>query len=81
MADAATIKPKFVPDNELLPRDDSLGPDMEPHTGQFGDGGYVFGGAKSYLSAGGGRSGVKGRTEETREPRERVARRAAERAN
>lgn len=52
--DAAYIKPKFVPNNELLARDDSGGQDFTPYTGQFGDGGYVTGGDKSYLSASGG---------------------------
>lgn len=54
MADAATMKPKFIPDDDLLPRDNSGGIDYEPHTGQFGDGGYVQGGAKSHLSVSGG---------------------------
>lgn len=41
--DAAGIKPRFIPDAELLPRDDSGGPDWQPYTQQFGDGGYVQG--------------------------------------
>ena len=57
MADAATIRPKFVPNSRLLPRDDSGGPDWNPptlaHSGDFGDGGRVTG-SKSYLSASGG---------------------------
>lgn len=52
--DAAYIEPKFVPNNELLGRDNSGGQDYTPYTAQFGDGGYVTGGAKSYLSASGG---------------------------
>lgn len=51
--DAAYIKPKFIPDDELLPRDDSGGPDWEPRTAMFGDGGDVTG-AKAHLSARGG---------------------------
>lgn len=54
MGDAVNIKPKFVPDEFLLPRDDSGGPDYEPHTGQFGGGGYVQEGAKAHLSPSGG---------------------------
>src|SRR5271165_2662025 len=60
-SDAAYIKPKFIPNNELLPRDDSGGQDYTPYTAQFGDGGYVTGGDKSYLSAhGGGDAGEGG---------------------
>lgn len=51
--DAAEIRPKFIPNDELLPRDDSGGPGFEPYTAQFGDGGRVTG-AKSHLSASGG---------------------------
>ena len=53
--DAAEIAPKFIPDFELLPRDDSGGPDWTPYTAKFGDGGRVTG-AKSHLSATGGGS-------------------------
>lgn len=50
--DAAEIAPKFVPDDKLLPRDNSGGPDEEFHyTEQFGDGGKVTGGDKGHLSA------------------------------
>ena len=52
--DAAYIKPKFIPDYELLPRDDSGGPEWDPYTAEFGDGGYVTG-DKAHLSAHGGR--------------------------
>lgn len=53
--DAAYIKPKFVPDEALHGRDDSGGIDFDDnYTQQFGDGGKVTGGAKSYLSASGG---------------------------
>lgn len=41
--DAAGIKPRLIPDAELLGRDDSGGPDYSPYTAQFGDGGYVQG--------------------------------------
>lgn len=52
--DAAYIKPKLVPDYELLARDDSGGPDWEGYAAQFGDGGYVIG-DKAHLSASGGK--------------------------
>lgn len=48
--DAAEISPKFIPDDELLPRDDSGGPGFEPYTAKFGDGGRVTG-PKAHLSA------------------------------
>ena len=48
--DAAYIEPKLIPDYELLPRDDSGGPEFDPHSAQFGEGGYVTG-EKSHLSA------------------------------
>jgi hypothetical protein len=51
--DAVGIKPKFVPNDELLARDDSGGPEYQPYTGAFGDGGYVTG-EKGHLSAHGG---------------------------
>lgn len=51
--DAAYIKPKLIPDFELLPRDDSGGPEFNPYNAQFGDGGFVQG-AKAHLSASGG---------------------------
>lgn len=51
--DAAEIKPKFIPDDELMARDDSGGPGFVPYTMKFGDGGRVTG-AKSHLSASGG---------------------------
>ena len=52
--DAALIKPRLIPNQQLLPRDDSGGPDFQPYTQQFGDGGYVTGGDKQHLSARGG---------------------------
>lgn len=51
--DAAYIKPKLIPDYELLGRDDSGGPDYQPYTAEFGDGGFVHG-EKAHLSAHGG---------------------------
>lgn len=53
-SDAAYIKPKFVPDMELLPRDDSGGPEWDPYSEEFGDGGFVTG-DKAHLSAKGGK--------------------------
>jgi hypothetical protein len=54
--DAAYIEPKFVPNEFLLGRDDSGGPDYQPYTAKFGDGGKVTG-SKSHLSATGGSGG------------------------
>lgn len=51
--DAAYIKPKLIPDYELLPRDDSGGPEWDPYTAQFGDGEFKTG-EKAHLSARGG---------------------------
>lgn len=51
--DAAGIKPKLIPDYELMARDDSGGPEYDPYTAEFGDGGFVQG-AKAHLSASGG---------------------------
>ena len=51
--DAATMKPRLIEDFQLLPRDDSGGPDWEPYTAKFGDGGRVTG-AKDHLSVRGG---------------------------
>jgi hypothetical protein len=51
--DAAYIKPKLIPDYELLPRDDSGGPEWQPYSAEFGDGGYVIGN-KAHLMARGG---------------------------
>lgn len=53
--DAAGIAPKMVPNTNLMARDDSGGPDYDPYTQQFGDGGNIQG-AKSHLSASGGKS-------------------------
>ena len=73
--DAAYIKPKFIPNEELLGRDDSGGPDFDPYTAQFGDGGYVTG-EKAHLSARGGREAEEEEDEESSEPRARAAKRA-----
>lgn len=50
--DAADIKPKFVPTDDLMARDNSGGPGFDPYTAEFGDGGRVTG-AKAHLSVGG----------------------------
>lgn len=47
--DAAEIKPKFVPNDELMARDNSGDPN--PRSAEFGDGGKVTG-PKAALSAG-----------------------------
>ena len=73
--DAAYIEPKLIPDYELLPRDDSGGPEWDPYTQQFGDGGYVTG-EKAHLSARGGRDDEMENDEISSEPRERSAKRA-----
>lgn len=50
--DAAYIKPKLIPDAELLPRDNSGGLDYEPRNGAWGSGGDPVG-PKASLSADG----------------------------
>lgn len=52
--DAAEVRPFLIPDYELLPRDDSGGPEWQPYTQEFGDGGYVTG-PKAHLMASGGK--------------------------
>lgn len=52
-SDASYIEPRLMPDYELLPRDDSGGPEYQPYTQEWGDGGYVTG-MKAHLSAMGG---------------------------
>lgn len=47
--DAAGIKPRLIPDFQLLGRDDSGGMDFQPYTAQFGDGGFCQG-EKPHLS-------------------------------
>lgn len=68
--DAAYIKPKLIPNYELMARDDSGGPDWDPHTAQFGDGGFVTGGnEKGHISASGGGQHDKEGTELSDKPR------------
>jgi hypothetical protein len=65
MTDAAEIKPKFIPDDKLRTRDNSGGLGFDDnHSGEWDDGGYIFGGAKSHLSAGGGGPGSKHKTDD-----------------
>lgn len=66
--DASSIKPKLIPDYELMARDDSGGPDFDPRTAVFGDGGQVLG-AKAHLSASGGSDDAKEGTELSDKPR------------
>jgi hypothetical protein len=61
--DAADTRPFLIPDFELLPRDDSGGPEWTPYTQEWGDGGYVTG-PKAHLSPGGGRGGDRMRGDE-----------------
>lgn len=70
--DAASTKPTFIPDDELLGRDDSGGPDFDPYNQQFGDGGFVTGG-KAHLNPGGrgGKDDATQGDEISQEPRER----------
>jgi len=58
--DAAYIKPKLIPDDELLPRDNSGGLDFKPYTQVWGDGGYITGGPKPHLATGDGATGEDG---------------------
>ena len=64
-SDASYVEPRFIPDYELLGRDDSGGPDWDPRTADFGDGGVVTG-AKAHLSARGGSDDPKTGDERTR---------------
>lgn len=45
-SDSASSAPRFIPDADLLPRDDSGGPDFKSKnkSGQFGDGGKLIAG-------------------------------------
>jgi hypothetical protein len=61
--DASYIKPKFIPDDELRPRDNSGGMDFRPHSGQWGDGGVVTG-PKGHLSVDSGDGDGEGLMEE-----------------
>lgn len=76
--DAAYIKPKLIPDDALLPRDDSGGFEFNPYTAEFGDGGRVTG-DKAHLSARGGSEEPEEEDEESREGRSRGEKEAAER--
>lgn len=70
-SDAASIQPKLIPDFELLPRDDSGGPDYQPRNATFGDGGVVVG-AKAHLSASGGSDDQLVGTEQASDRKARV---------
>ena len=77
-SDAAYIKPKLIPDYELLPRDDSGGPDYDPYTQEFGDGGFVQGeNEKHHLAATPGGEHAEEEDELSDEPRERGYQRVA----
>jgi hypothetical protein len=69
--DAAEMKPRLIPDFELLGRDDSGGPDFQPYTAQFGDGGHVAGGDKKHLSVSGGKTDEQDGTEQVSTARAR----------
>jgi hypothetical protein len=73
--DAAYIKPKMIPDMELLPRDDSGGPDWMGYSQQFGDGDFKIG-EKAHLSARGGSDDEEEGDEVSEMPRGRAAMRA-----
>ena len=73
--DAAYMEPRLIPDYELLPRDDSGGPEWAPYTQEWGDGGYVTG-EKAHLSVRGGRDDEMEDDEVSSEPRSRSAKRA-----
>lgn len=61
--DAAVTRPHFIPDYELLPRDDSGGPEWMPYTAEWGDGGYVTG-PKAHLTPEGGSGGDRTKSDE-----------------
>jgi hypothetical protein len=67
-SDAAYMEPRLIPDYELLPRDDSGGPEFDPYTAEFGDGGYTTG-AKAHLSVRGGRDDAEAMDEEAKSAR------------
>jgi hypothetical protein len=52
-SDASYIEPKFVPNDKLLPRDDSGGPDASEfqHSADWDEGGRIVGDKKPHLSA------------------------------
>ena len=70
-SDASYIEPRLIPDYELLGRDDSGGPDFQPRTAQFGDGGEITG-AKKHLSARGGEDDELSGTEQNSTVRARA---------
>ena len=73
-SDAAYIRPKLIPDYELLPRDDSGGPDFDPYTQEFGDGGFVQGqDEKHHLAATDDGQHAEEEDEPSHEPRARAA--------
>jgi hypothetical protein len=67
-SDAAYIKPKLVPDYELHGRDDSGGPEYDPYSAQFSDGGFVQG-PKAHLSAKGGKDDPMESDQQSERPR------------
>ena len=69
--DAAEMTPRLIPDFELLPRDDSGGPDYQPVAAQFGMGGFVSGGDKKHLSVSGGKLDEQDGTEQVSTSRAR----------
>lgn len=73
--DAAYIKPKLIPDYELLPRDDSGGPEWDAYSAEFGDGGYVTG-DKGHLSARGGNDDPETEDEQDEQTRRGTAKTA-----
>ncbi len=66
--DAAGIEPKFVPNTNLMARDDSGGPEYDPYTAQFSDGDFKIG-AKPHLSVSGGTADTIEGTEISDKPR------------
>ena len=69
--DASYVEPFLIPDYELLPRDDSGGPEFAPYTAEFGDGGYSTG-PKAHLSPRGYSEQPKERDEESNAARRRA---------
>lgn len=76
--DAAETRPFLIPDFELLPRDDSGGPEWTPYTAEWGDGGYTTG-PKAHLSPRGGMGGDKKRGDEIDRSERRQGESASER--
>ena len=50
-SDAAVMKPRLVQGKDVMPRDNSGGPDFKKMSGDFGDGGKVQG-PKPHLTPG-----------------------------